>query len=121
LTEIAHGQKLSHLGPGGLTWRTASFQTRDIHPSYYGHIFPIDTSKGMNVGLVASLSIHAKIGQCSSLQSPFDNISERSREEHMVYLLPGEDEYEYYHIATINSFVLHQGIQVEQITPARYR
>ena len=95
LTEIAHGRKLSHLGPGGLTGRTASFRTRDIHPSYYGRICPIDTSEGMNAGLVASLSIHAKIGDCGSLQSPFYKISERSREEHMVYLLPGEDEDEY--------------------------
>ena len=121
LTEIAHGRKLSHLGPGGLTGRTASFRTRDIHPSYYGRICPIDTSEGMNAGLVASLSIHAKIGECGSLQSPFYKISERSREEHMVYLLPGEDEDEYYRIATGNSLALNQGIQEEQITPARYR
>lgn len=121
LTEIAHGRKLSHLGPGGLTGRTASFRTRDIHPSYYGRICPIDTSEGMNAGLVASLSIHAKIGDCGSLQSPFYKISERSREEHMVYLLPGEDEDEYYRIATGNSLALNQGIQEEQITPARYR
>jgi DNA-directed RNA polymerase subunit beta len=65
----------------------------------------------MNVGLVASLYIHAKIGQCGSLQSPFYKISEISREEHMVYLLPGEDEDEYYQIATGNSLVLNQGIQ----------
>nr|AET45799.1 RNA polymerase beta subunit [Pinus roxburghii] len=121
LTEIAHGRKLSHLGPGGLTGRTASFRTRDIHPSYYGRICPIDTSEGMNAGLVASLSIHAKIGDCGSLQSPFYKISERSREEHMVYLLPGEYEDEYYRIATGNSLALNQGIQEEQITPARYR
>ena len=121
MTEIAHGRKLSHLGPGGLTGRTASFRTRDIHPSYYGRICPIDTSEGMNAGLVASLSIHAKIGDCGSLQSPFYKISERSREEHMVYLLPGEDEDEYYRIATGNSLALNQGIQEEQITPARYR
>ena len=121
LTEIAHGRKLSHLGPGGLTGRTASFRTRDIHPSYYGRICPIDTSEGMNAGLVASLSIHAKISHCGSLQSPFYKISERSIEENIVYLLPGEDEDEYYRIATGNSLALNQGIQEEQITPARYR
>jgi DNA-directed RNA polymerase subunit beta len=72
----------------------------------------------MNVGLVASLSIHAKIGQCGSLQSPFYKISERSREEHMVYLLSGDDEDEYFRIATRNYLALNQGIQEEQITPA---
>lgn len=92
---------MSHLGPGGLTGRTASFRTRDIHPSYYGRICPIDTSEGMNAGLVASLSIHAKIGNCGSLQSPFYKISERWREEHMVYLLPGEDEDEKMRMNTI--------------------
>ncbi|KAG8655625.1 hypothetical protein MANES_04G060056v8 [Manihot esculenta] len=62
LTQIVHGRKLSYLGPGGLTGRTASFRIRDIHPSHYGRICPIDTSEGINVGLIGSLAIHAKIG-----------------------------------------------------------
>ncbi|AES88442.1 RNA polymerase Rpb2 domain 3 protein [Medicago truncatula] len=49
LTQIVHGRKLSYLGPGGLTGRTASFRIRDIHPSHYGRICPIDTSDGINV------------------------------------------------------------------------
>ncbi|PHT59665.1 DNA-directed RNA polymerase subunit beta [Capsicum baccatum] len=52
LTQIVHGRKLSYLGPGGLTGCTASFWIRDIHPSHYGHICPIDTSEGINVGLI---------------------------------------------------------------------
>ncbi|KAL2922631.1 DNA-directed RNA polymerase subunit beta [Bienertia sinuspersici] len=52
LTQIVHGRKLSYLGPGGLTGRTASFRKRDIHPSHYGHIYPIETSEGINVGLL---------------------------------------------------------------------
>ncbi|KAF4387306.1 hypothetical protein F8388_016715 [Cannabis sativa] len=79
LTQIVHGRKLSYLGPGGLTGRTASFRIRDIHPSHYGRICPIDTSEGINVGLIGSLSIHARIGPWGSLESPFYEISERSK------------------------------------------
>ncbi|CAN0933114.1 DNA-directed RNA polymerase subunit beta, partial [Linum grandiflorum] len=61
LTQIVHGRKLSYLGPGGLKARTASFRIRDIHPSHYGRICPIDTSEGIKVGLIGSLSIHAKL------------------------------------------------------------
>ncbi|RZC81259.1 hypothetical protein C5167_043820 [Papaver somniferum] len=83
LTQIVHGRKLSYLGPGGLTGRTASFRIRDIHPSDYGRICPIDTSEGINVGLIGSLAIHARIEG--------------------------------------NSLALNQGIQEEQVVPARYR
>ncbi|CAH9117705.1 unnamed protein product [Cuscuta epithymum] len=61
LTQIVHARKFSYLGPGGLTGRTASFRIRDIHPSHYGRICPIDTSEGSNVGLIGSLAIHARI------------------------------------------------------------
>ncbi|KAK4360176.1 hypothetical protein RND71_019128 [Anisodus tanguticus] len=61
LTQIVHGRKLSYLDPGGLTRRTASFRIRDIHPSHYGRIFPIDTSEGINVGLIGSLAIHTML------------------------------------------------------------
>ncbi|KAK8636179.1 hypothetical protein V6N13_004886 [Hibiscus sabdariffa] len=67
LTQIVHGRKLSYLGPGGLTGRTANFQIRDIHPSHYGRICPIDTSEGINVGLIGSLAIHARIAAGNSL------------------------------------------------------
>nr|QGU93348.1 RNA polymerase subunit beta [Torreya nucifera] len=119
LAEIVHSRKVSSLGPGGLTSRTATFRTRDIHPSHYGRICPITTSEGINVGLIASLSIYATLGHYGSLQSPFHRISDRSKEEHMVYLLPGEDEY--YRIATGNSLALNQGVPEEQFTPARFR
>lgn len=101
LTQIVHGRKLSYLGPGGLTGRTASFRIRDIHPSHYGRICPIDTSEGINVGLIGSLSIHARIGHWGSLESPFYEISERSTGVRMLYLSPGSDEY--YMVAAGNS------------------
>nr|ART64964.1 RNA polymerase beta subunit [Gynostemma pentaphyllum] len=119
LTQIVHGRKSSYLGPGGLTGRTASFRIRDIHPSHYGRICPIDTSEGINVGLIGSLAIHATIGHWGSLESPFYEIYERSKKVRMLYLPPSRDEY--YMVATGNSLALNPGIQEEQIVPARYR
>ncbi|MFS7946331.1 DNA-directed RNA polymerase subunit beta [Helianthus anomalus] len=103
---------------GGLTARTATFPIRDIHPSHYGRICPIDTSEGINVGLIGSLAIHARIGRWGSLESPFYQISERSKGAQMLYLSPGRDEY--YMVAVGNSLALNQGIQEEQVVPARY-
>nr|QYB23365.1 RNA polymerase beta subunit [Hedysarum polybotrys var. alaschanicum] len=119
LTQIVHGRKWSYLGPGGLTGRTASFRIRDIHPSYYGRICPIDTSEGINVGLMGSLAIHARIGRWGSIESPFFEISERSKRIRMLYLSPSRDEY--YMVATGNFLALNRDIQEEQIVPARYR
>nr|YP_010475823.1 RNA polymerase beta subunit [Corydalis pseudoadoxa]UVH70110.1 RNA polymerase beta subunit [Corydalis pseudoadoxa] len=119
LTQIVHGRKLSYLGPGGLTGRTASFRIRDIHPSYYGRICPIDTSEGINVGLIGSLAIHARIGHGGSLESPFLKISERPKEARVVYLSSSIDEYSM--VSTGTSLALNPGIQEEQVVPARYR
>nr|YP_008082573.1 RNA polymerase beta subunit [Utricularia gibba]AGL61067.1 RNA polymerase beta subunit [Utricularia gibba] len=119
LTQIVHGRKLSYLGPGGLTGRTASFRIRDIHPSHYGRSCPIDTSEGINVGLIGSLTIHARMDPWGSLESPFYEISERSTGLRLLYLSPGRDEY--YTVASGNSLSLNQDIQEEQVVPARYR
>ncbi|KAK6772201.1 hypothetical protein RDI58_030555 [Solanum bulbocastanum] len=104
LTQIVHGRKLSYLGPGGLTGRTASFRIRDIHPSHYGRICPIDTSEGINVGLIGSLSIHARIGHWGSLESPFYEISERSTGVHLRSIFP----FQYFSIgASLIPFIEH--------------
>nr|QFK69444.1 RNA polymerase beta subunit [Ixonanthes chinensis] len=119
LTQMVHGRKLSFLGPGGVTGRTASFRIRDIHPSHYGRICPIDTSEGINVGLIGSLAIHAKIGLLGFLQSPFYEISKGLKKVRMLYLSSNKDEY--YMVAAGNSLSLNRGVQEEQVVPARYR
>ncbi|KAG2596581.1 hypothetical protein PVAP13_5KG170049 [Panicum virgatum] len=89
---------MSCLGPGGLTGRTASFRSRDIHPSHYGRICPIDTSERINVGLTGSLAIHARIDHWwGSIKSLFYEISEKAKKKRQV------------------------GIQEEQVVLARYR
>ncbi|CAN0934120.1 DNA-directed RNA polymerase subunit beta [Linum grandiflorum] len=119
LTQIVHGRKLSYLGPGGLKARTASFRIRDIHPSHYGRICPIDTSEGIKVGLIGSLSIHAKLDPWGSLESPFFEISDRSKKKRMLFLSPNRDEYSM--VAVGNSLAINRGVQEEQVVPARYR
>ncbi|CAN6917262.1 unnamed protein product [Brassica oleracea] len=81
---------------------------------------PIDTSEGINVGLIGSLSIHARIGDWGSLESPFYELVEKSKKARirMLFLSPSQDEY--YMIAARNSSALNQGIQEEQAVPARY-
>nr|YP_009994522.1 RNA polymerase beta subunit [Cuscuta pedicellata]QNP08601.1 RNA polymerase beta subunit [Cuscuta pedicellata] len=118
LTQIVHARKFSYLGPGGLTGRTASFRIRDIHPSHYGRICPIDTSEGINVGLIGSLAIHARIGHWGSLESPLFEISQRPPRVRMLYLSPGRDEY--FMVAAGNYLALNEAIQEDQVVPARY-
>jgi DNA-directed RNA polymerase subunit beta len=119
LTEIVHKRRLSSLGPGGLTRRTAGFQVRDIHPSHYGRICPIETSEGMNAGLIGSLAVHAKINSLGCLESPFYKVSKLTEEEKIFDLSAGQDEY--YRIATGNRLALDENNQEELVTPARYR
>nr|YP_010128111.1 RNA polymerase beta subunit [Viscum articulatum]QPP20670.1 RNA polymerase beta subunit [Viscum articulatum] len=120
LTQIVHGRKSSYLGPGGLTGRTASFQIRDIHPSHYRRICPIDTAEGIHVGLIGSLAIYARMGgHWGSLETPFYDISERSKKR-ILFLSPSIDEY-YIIVGAGNSLALNQSIQEEQVVPARYR
>ncbi|KAL4184809.1 hypothetical protein AMTRI_Chr10g227380 [Amborella trichopoda] len=107
-------------GPGGLIVRNASFRIRDIHPSHYGRICPIDTSEGINVGCIGSLAIHARISDWRSIRSLFYEISERSKEEQPFYLSSRRDEYYMVMIATANSLALNQDIQDKQVIQARY-
>ncbi|KAM6547278.1 hypothetical protein CsatB_018954 [Cannabis sativa] len=100
LTQIVHGRKLSYLGPGGLTGRTASFWIRNIHPSHYGRICPIDMSEGTNVGLIGSLLIHARIGPWGSLESSQEEqvVAARYRKEFLTI------EWEQVHLRNIFPF-----------------
>ena len=92
-----------------------SYPKTSSSPGHYGRICPIDTSEGINVGLIGSLAIHARIGHWGSLQSPFYEISERS--VRILYLSPDE----YYMVAAGNSLALNRVSQEEQVVPARYR
>nr|YP_002519950.1 RNA polymerase beta chain [Ephedra equisetina]YP_010048916.1 RNA polymerase beta subunit [Ephedra monosperma]YP_010451837.1 RNA polymerase beta subunit [Ephedra alata]YP_010452105.1 RNA polymerase beta subunit [Ephedra antisyphilitica]YP_010452440.1 RNA polymerase beta subunit [Ephedra coryi]YP_010452574.1 RNA polymerase beta subunit [Ephedra fedtschenkoae]YP_010452707.1 RNA polymerase beta subunit [Ephedra fragilis]YP_010452908.1 RNA polymerase beta subunit [Ephedra gerardiana]YP_010452 len=120
LAEILHGRKVSFLGPGGLTERTASFRARDIHPSYYGRFCPINTPEGQNAGLIASLANSVNVDDFGFLKSPFYNVTKKSNEDHMVsYLLPNEDKN--YRIALENLLAVDHKLPEKKNTPTQYR
>nr|YP_009426940.1 RNA polymerase beta subunit [Hypodematium crenatum]ASU95615.1 RNA polymerase beta subunit [Hypodematium crenatum] len=119
LSEMVHKRRLSSVGPGGLTRRTASFQARDIHFSHYGRICPIETSEGMNAGLISSLAIQAEVSNSGSLQSPYLKMSESSEKEQLVDSSPAEDDY--YRIATENSLISQWRTGEEELIPVRYQ
>ena len=119
LSEMVHKRRLSSIGPGGLTRRTASFQARDIHFSHYGRICPIETSEGMNAGLISSLAIQAKISNSGSLQSPYLKMIEASEKEQLIDLSPAEDDC--YRIATENSLISQWRTRKKELIPVRYQ
>src|SRR3954447_3827983 len=74
LSEITHKRRLSALGPGGLTRERAGFEVRDVHPTHYGRICPIETPEGPNIGLIASLSCYARINEFGFIESPYRKV-----------------------------------------------
>nr|YP_009549264.1 RNA polymerase beta subunit [Vittaria graminifolia]AYW16413.1 RNA polymerase beta subunit [Vittaria graminifolia] len=119
LSEMVHKRRLSSVGPGGLTRRTASFQARDIHFSHYGRICPIETSEGMNAGLISSLAIQASISNSGSLGSPYLEMSDSPGAKQLVNLSPADDDY--YRIATENSLLSEWRTSEGEIIPVRYQ
>nr|YP_010409042.1 RNA polymerase beta subunit [Adiantum flabellulatum]URH13272.1 RNA polymerase beta subunit [Adiantum flabellulatum] len=119
LSEMVHKRRLSSVGPGGLTRRTASFQARDIHFSHYGRICPIETSEGMNAGLISSLAIQAGVNNSGSLESPYLKMLDSSGEEQLVNLSPVEDDY--YRVANENLLLSEWRGSEKEIIPVRYQ
>jgi len=74
LSEITHKRRLSALGPGGLTRERAGFEVRDVHPTHYGRICPIETPEGPNIGLISSLSTYARINEFSFIETPYRKV-----------------------------------------------
>ena len=74
LSEITHKRRLSALGPGGLTRERAGFEVRDVHPTHYGRICPIETPEGPNIGLINSLATHAQVNKYGFIESPYRRV-----------------------------------------------
>ena len=86
LSEITHKRRLSALGPGGLTRDRASFEVRDVHPTHYGRICPIETPEGPNIGLINSLASYARINKFGFIESPYRRVEKGSVVEEVVYM-----------------------------------
>ncbi len=91
LSEITHKRRLSALGPGGLTRERAGFEVRDVHPTHYGRICPIETPEGPNIGLINSLATYARINKYGFIESPYRRIVDGQVSDEVVYLSAMEE------------------------------
>ena len=92
LSELEHKRRLSAMGPGGLTRERASFEVRDVHPSHYGRICPIQTPEGPNIGLVGHLALHGKISQLGFILTPYRKVSNGKITNEVIYMDAHEEE-----------------------------
>jgi len=86
LSEITHKRRLSALGPGGLTRERAGFEVRDVHPTHYGRICPIETPEGPNIGLINSLATFARVNKYGFIESPYRRVKEGKVTDEVIYL-----------------------------------
>ena len=92
LSEITHKRRLSALGPGGLTRERAGFEVRDVHPTHYGRICPIETPEGPNIGLINSLATHAQVNKYGFIESPYRRVIDCKVTDEVVYLSAMEEQ-----------------------------
>ena len=92
LSEITHKRRLSALGPGGLTRERAGFEVRDVHPTHYGRICPVETPEGPNIGLISSLSTYARINEFGFIETPYRVVQKGRVTKEIKYLTALEEE-----------------------------
>ena len=91
LSEITHKRRVSALGPGGLTRERAGFEVRDVHPTHYGRICPIETPEGPNIGLINSLATYSRINKYGFIESPYLKVVDGKKTNEIVYLSAVEE------------------------------
>ncbi|MGC2577362.1 MAG: DNA-directed RNA polymerase subunit beta, partial [Terrimicrobiaceae bacterium] len=119
LSELTHKRRLSALGPGGLSRDRAGFEVRDVHPSHYGRICPIETPEGPNIGLISSLSTFARVNEFGFIETPYRKVSHGHVTDEVVYLSGDRDEN--FYIAQANASVDSRGRFTEQKVSTRFR
>jgi DNA-directed RNA polymerase subunit beta len=92
LSEITHKRRLSALGPGGLTRERAGFEVRDVHPTHYGRVCPIETPEGPNIGLIASLTTYARVNDFGFIETPYREVESGRVSDRIRYLSALEEE-----------------------------
>src|SRR6202171_3008748 len=101
LSEITHKRRLSALGPGGLTRERAGFEVRDVHPTHYGRICPIETPEGPNIGLINSLATYARVNKYGFVETPYRKVKDGRVTDDVVYLSAMEEGR--YYVAQANA------------------
>ncbi len=117
LSEITHKRRVSALGPGGLTRERAGFEVRDVHPTHYGRICPIETPEGPNIGLINSLSTYAKINKYGFIESPYKKVKEGVVQDKVEYLSAMEETK--FTIAQANTKLDKNGKITEELVSCR--
>ncbi len=117
LSEITHKRRLSALGPGGLTRERAGFEVRDVHPTHYGRICPIETPEGPNIGLINSLATFARINQYGFIESPYRRVEKGAVVDEVVYLSAMEEGK--YTIAQANAALDNRGRLADDLISCR--
>ncbi len=117
LSEITHKRRLSALGPGGLTRERAGFEVRDVHPTHYGRICPIETPEGPNIGLINSLATHARINKYGFIESPYRKVKDGKLTNEVKYLSAMEEQR--YSIAQANAKLDAKGVLQNDFVNAR--
>ena len=117
LSEITHKRRVSALGPGGLTRERAGFEVRDVHPTHYGRICPIETPEGPNIGLINSLSTYSKINKYGFIESPYKKVENGIVQEKIEYLSAMEETK--FTIAQANSLIDNKGKFSEELVSCR--
>ncbi|ACM26272.1 DNA-directed RNA polymerase subunit beta [Agrobacterium sp. SHOUNA12C] len=118
LSEITHKRRLSALGPGGLTRERAGFEVRDVHPTHYGRICPIETPEGPNIGLINSLATFARVNKYGFIESPYRRIIDGKVTTDVLYLSAMEEAK--YYVAQANAELDAEGSFIEEFVVCRH-
>ncbi len=119
LSEITHKRRLSALGPGGLTRERAGFEVRDVHPTHYGRICPIETPEGPNIGLINSLATFARVNKYGFIESPYRKVEKGKVTDEVTYLSAMEEAR--YHVAQANAEIDPKGKLTGDLITCRYQ
>ncbi len=117
LSEVTHKRRLSALGPGGLTRERAGFEVRDVHPTHYGRVCPIETPEGPNIGLISSLSTYARVNEFGFIETPYREVENGRVTDRVRYLSALEEESQT--IAQANAPVDARGVLAGELVSAR--
>ena len=118
LSEITHKRRLSALGPGGLTRERAGFEVRDVHPTHYGRICPIETPEGPNIGLINSLATFARVNKYGFIESPYRKVKDGKVTDTVVYLSAMEEMR--HHVAQANAEIDAKGNLTDESVICRF-
>ncbi|MGH8509027.1 MAG: DNA-directed RNA polymerase subunit beta [Gammaproteobacteria bacterium] len=119
LSEVTHKRRISALGPGGLTRERAGFEVRDVHPTHYGRVCPIETPEGPNIGLINSLAVYARTNRYGFLETPYRKVAESKVTSEVQYLSAIEEGQ--YVIAQANAKLDGGGRLIDDLVSCRYQ